>query len=156
MIDNWAPRGVSCHPTLRSILLLIVLVSLSACARPSSAPPRTAPAPSAAADPVDDVAELIVAADGYFSSGEAAYGRGEYATADERFQRALDVYLDANIGPQDRAALQSAFNDLFNRIHALSINGLIGGAGELVVLDEEELPSPSAEDLADLHARLEA
>ncbi len=160
MIDNWAPRGVSCQPagvaTARSILLLIVLVSLSACARPSATPLQTAPAAPAAAGPVDDIAELTAAAEGYLLLGEEAYRRGEYATADERFERALDVYLDANVAPQDRAALQSAFNDLFNRIHALSINGLIGGLGELVILDEEELPSPSAEDLADLHARLEA
>ena len=160
MIDNCTPREISRQPTgsatLRSILLLIVLVSVSGCARPSATPPETAPAAPAAAASVDDVAELIAAAEGYLLLGEEAYRRGEYATANDRFQRALDVYLDANVAPQDRDALQSAFNDLFNRIHALSINGLIGGAGELVVLDEEELPSPSAEDLADLHARLEA
>ncbi len=160
MIDSWTPPRVLQHAarsaTLRSILLLVVLVSVSACAGASSAPPQTEPAPAAVAGPVDEVAELIVAADGYFLSGQEAYRRGEYATADERFQRALDVYLDAVVGPQDRDALRSAFNDLFNRINALSINGLIGGADELVVLDEEELPSPSAEDLAALHARLEA
>ena len=154
MIDRWAlRRGFRGWGT---IPLLILLVSTSACARSSAAPPQTQAAAPAASAPVDDVSDLIAEAEGYFSFGEEAYGRGEYATADDRFQRALDVYLDANIGPQDREALQSAFNDIFNRIHALSINGLIDAPDELVDLDDEELPTPSAEDLADLHARLEA
>lgn len=160
MTDSWAPRKVfqqrAGGATWRSIPLLILMVFVTACAGSSAPPPRTGPASPATTAATDDVAALIVAADDYFRFGEEAYQRGEYATADERFQRALDVYLDADVAPPDRDAMQSAFNDLFNRIHALTINGLIGGPGELVVLDDEELPSPSAEDLADLHARLEA
>lgn len=121
----------------------------------STPPAQTAPAlPQPSSGPTRDVAELIVEAESYFSYGEDAYRRDEYATADDRFQRALDVFLDANVRPEEREALQVAFNDLFNRIHALSIEGLISNPDDLVSLDDEELPAPSEEDLANLRARL--
>lgn len=153
-----APAGVLRHPArgkvLRSLLLVSLLAGSMACAG-STPPPQTAPAlPEPGSGPTRDVAELVVEAESYFFYGEDAYRRGEYATADDRFQRALDVFLDANVRPEERGSLQVAFNNLFNRIHALSIEGLISRPDDLVSLDEEELPEPSEADLANLRARL--
>lgn len=153
-----APTEVFRHPAggklLRSLLLVSLMVGSMACAG-STPPAQTAPTlPEPSAGSTRDVAELIVEAESFFSYGEDAYRRDEYATADDRFQRALDVFLDANVRPEERGALQAAFNDLFNRIHALSIEGLISSPDDLVSLDDEELPAPSEEDLANLRARL--
>ena len=38
----------------------------------------------------------------------------------------------------------------------MTFDGLIAGPDEIVPVENNELPSPNAEDLADLHARLEA
>ncbi|MEE3151834.1 MAG: hypothetical protein VX300_06130, partial [Acidobacteriota bacterium] len=141
----------------RLALLLITLVWLPACAGPSTRPVNTLPPQLAPAEPVNKVADLLTEAESYFVQGEEAYRRGEYGTADDRFQRALDVYLDANVTPSDRDALHAALIDLFNRIHVvMTFDGLIAGPDEIVPVENNELPSPNAEDLADLHARLEA
>lgn len=158
MICSGALRLGSIDAAARVVLLLVsAVVWLSACAGSSSAPPQTLPTPPATVEQVNDVADLLNEAEAYFSQGEDAYNRGEYEVADDRFQRALDVYLDANIATQDRDTLHAALINLFNRIHVvMSIDGLIDGPDEFVSAENEELPSPSAEDLADLHARLEA
>ncbi len=140
---------------MRSLLLLPFLIVSAACASSSPAPQTVPAQPEPGAVSTQQVADLIVEADSYFTYGEDAYRRGDYATADDRFQRALDVFLDANVGEEEREALQVAFNDLLNRYHALNIEGLISGPDEFVSLDDEELPAPSAEDLARLRARLE-
>ena len=137
----------------RSIVLFLSLVGVAACAG-SAPPPETAPAVPEPVRASDDMAALREEAEGHFASGEEAYRRGEYATADDRFQRALDVYLDADVPGVQREELQTAFNDLVNRIHALGIEELIPSSDELVDLDDEELPSPSAEDLEKLRERL--
>ena len=154
MICSGALRLGSIDAAARVVLLLVsAVVWLSACAGSSSAPPQTLPTPPATVEQVNDVADLLNEAEAYFSQGEDAYNRGEYEVADDRFQRALDVYLDANIATQDRDTLHAALINLFNRIHvAMSIDGLIGGPDEFVSAENEELPSPSAEDLADLQA----
>ena len=170
MTDRWAqrselgkvpvtaPAAIFGHPAwakvLRSLLLVSLMAASTACAG-STPPPQTAPAlAEPSSGPTHNVAALIVEAESYFSYGEDAYRRNEYATADDRFQRALDVFLDANVRPQEREALQAAFNNLFNRIHALSVEGLISRPDDLVSLDDEELPAPSEADLANLRARL--
>jgi len=155
MTNTWAPHRRA--TTAKFCLLVFLLGASVACA--SATPPQTAPAlpepgTGAAAGPTREISDLARDAESYFSYGEDAYRRGEYATADDRFQRALDVYLDSNVRPEDREARQREFNDLFNRIHALNIEALIASPDDLVSIDDEELPAPSEEALANLRARL--
>lgn len=160
MIDAWAQRRNRGGRTYRSVsfsfLLIAALASSAACSGQQQ-PPETSPTPpsSAAAPGVRSLTDLQTEAESYFDFGEEAYRRGEYATADDRFQHALDVYVNARVSDADRPGLQAAFNDLFNRIHALEVEGLIEQADELVMIDDEELPAPSEEDLARLRSRLE-
>jgi len=154
MTDSWAPARDRRGLLTRSVFLVFLLAIPLACASTQQAR-QTAPVQPEPAGPSDHLEELRIEAEGYFDFGEDAYRRGEFATAEDSFQRALDVYLDANVAQEDRAGLQAAFNDLFNRVHALTIEDLISPDGDLVELDEEELPAPSEEDLAALRARLE-
>jgi len=154
MIETWADCRIVAGKSLKSLLCVLLFVTSAACGG-SSAPPQTAPAVPEPQGPVSAIQALQDEAESYFSYGEEAYRRGEYATADDRFERALEVYLDANVEPEERDALQAAFNDLFNRIHALGFEGLVPVSDDLVSLDDEELPAPSEEDLANLRARLE-
>ncbi len=157
MICSGALRLGSRNVAGRLALLLITLVWLSACVGSPSQPVSTLPSPPAPAEPTNKIADLHSKAESYFLQGEEAYRRSEYGTADDRFQRALDVYLDANVTPNDRDALHAALIDLFNRIHVvMTFDGLIAGPDEIVPVEKDELPSPNVEDLADLHARLEA
>jgi len=146
-------RGARGRPGLPFLFLMALAVGVTACAG-SSAPPQTAPAIPEPGAGVDDMDQLREEAEGFFVNGEEAYRRGDYTTAEQRFERALDVYLDASIRPEDRDSRQAAFNDLFNRIHGLGLESLIPASDELVELGDEELPSPSAEHLAELRARL--
>jgi membrane-bound lytic murein transglycosylase D len=168
MINSWATRSARHRPRRSSaaarrshrlsfVLLLALLATSVACGSSQPAPQTTParPEPGVTAPPVRTLASLTEEAESYFAYGEEAYRRGEFATADERFTRALDVYLDAHVTEHEREALQAAFNDMFNRIHALTIEGLVATPDELVSIDDEELPAPSEEDLARLRARLE-
>jgi len=156
MTDSWAQTRGPGGLLARSVLLILLLVVIGACASTQQSA-QTSPASPDPTVTVRSIDELQAEAESYFDFGEEAYRRGEYATAHDRFQRALDVYLDADIRDEDREALQVSFNDLFNRIHALEIEGLINPDGDrdLVSLDDEELPAPSEEDLAVLRSRLE-
>lgn len=153
MKDSWAHKRGHRGPSFRSVLLILLLATSVACAGSQPAP-QTSPTRPPEAGPSPALAALMEEAESYFAYGEESYRRGEYATADDRFERALDVYLGAEVPEQDRDELQAAFNHMFNRIHALSIEGLIAIPGELVLIDDEELPAPSEEDLANLRARL--
>jgi membrane-bound lytic murein transglycosylase D len=133
---------------------MLLVAAAAACGR-SSAPPTTAPAVPEPAAPTRAIEAIQQEAESYFAYGEEAYRRGEFATADERWRRALEVYLNASVPEEDREALQVAFNDIFNRMHTLGFEGLVPVSEDLVSLDDEELPAPSEEDLANLRARLE-
>lgn len=155
MINSWAQRWAHRRPW-KTVLLFGMLAASMACAgsqpRPQATPARPEPGTSTSVRSLESLAEE---AESYFAYGEEAYRRGEFATADDRFQRALDVYLDASVREEDREAVQQAFNEMFNRYHALSIEGLVATPTELVLIDDEELPAPSEEDLAKLRARLD-
>lgn len=136
--------------------LLFVLVGLLSvgCSRFNSAPPEATPTAPEAAASRDSFAAVQEEAERHFAAGEQAYRAGRYAAADQQFQRALDAYLEADLAASYRDAHQAAFNDLFNRIHALGLAELIPITDELVLLDDEPLFSPSEEALADLRERL--
>jgi membrane-bound lytic murein transglycosylase D len=134
-------------------VLFLLLIAVAACSG-SSAPPQTAPVlPEPESAPV--IAMLREEAGRHFDAGETDYRAGDYAAADQHFQLALEVYLQANVGPAERNALQQEFNDLFNRIHALGLSELVSTtSADAVSLYDEPLPPPSAEHLDALRARL--
>ena len=134
--------------------LVLIAALATGCASASLAPETAATGPDGVYS-FDSLDELREDAERHFMAGEQAYLNGRYSFADQQFQRALDVYLDGYVAPDDRKGLQAAFNDLFNRIHAMSIEEMVPTSGNLVSLVDEPLPSPSAEDLEELRARLE-
>ena len=138
----------------RALLFVFVGLLTVGCSRFSSPALETTPTAPAAGSTRESFAAVQEEAERHFGAGERAYRAGRYAAADQQFQRALDVYLDADVAPQDRDAQQAAFNDLFNRIHALGLAELIPINNELVSLDDEPLSSPSEAALADLRERL--
>jgi len=91
MICSVALRLGSRDAAGRLALLLIILIWLPACAGSSARPVNALPTQLAPPDSVNKVADLLTEAESYFVQGEEAYRRGEYGTADDRFQRALDV-----------------------------------------------------------------
>ena len=138
----------------RALLFVFVGLLTTSCSRFSSPPPETTPTAPAAGSTGESFAAIQEEAERHFAAGERAYRAGRYSAADQQFQRALDIYLEADVAPQDRDAHQAAFNDLFNRIHALGLAELIPIDDELVSLDDEPLSSPSEAALADLRERL--
>ncbi len=154
MIDSRASYRLRRSNGVRFLFVVLLVGATAACGR-SAAPPETAPAVPEPSSQPSAIAAIQNEAESYYDFGEAAYRRGEFATADDRFQRALDVYLNASVAEEDREALRTSFNELFNRIHALGFEGLVPVTNDLVSLDDEELRPPSEEDLANLRSRLE-
>ena len=152
MTERWARWGG--QRAARALLFVFVGLLAAGCSRFSSPPPETTPTAPAVGSIRESFAAIQEDAERHFAAGEQAYRSGRYSAADQQFQRALDVYLEAEVGPQDREAHQAAFNDLFNRIHALGLAELIPINDDLVSLDDEPLFSPSEAALADLRERL--
>ena len=153
MSDGRAHRSVI-GSGIYAVALLLLVVLAPACASTQGAPQTEASAPQQAA-PRDTLEDLREDAERHFAAGEQAYIQGRYSFADQQFQRALDVYLEAEVAPEERPELLTAFNDLFNRIHAMGLSELVPTSREMVDLANEPLPPPSSEDLAELRARLE-
>lgn len=156
--DN--PMGWRMRFQLTAAIFCVLLLA-SACAR-TGAPPESsatvargeaAQQPQPASSP-PTFATLQEQAELHFEAGQRAYSEGNYRYADEQFQAALSVYLEAEVPAEIQPQLQEAFNELFTRIHALGLEGLMPTLDEEVLLPDEELPTPPEEELEALRARL--
>jgi len=116
--------------------LIVLLVSVTACAARTpapvaSAPVQTAPAPVAlvAPEPVDPVAQAILTAEGAFEAGRAASQQGHLNDARLAFDLALDTLLVMPGGARTDSRLSAAVDSLTDRISALELAALTSGDG---------------------------
>lgn len=95
-------------------------------ARTASAEAETDAEAAVAQAPVmsAEMEELRERAERHFQAGAQAYEAGMYEVAREHFDRALDVYLEADVAAADDEALRWAFNELVTRLHAVELDDL--------------------------------
>ena len=136
------------------VLLMLLIATTVACSRAASPPPELLP-PTVIEEHQPTVEELRVEADRRYGLGADALRNGDEASAQEHFDAALNVFMEADIPPGDEAEFRSAFNRLVNRVDAQQLDVyLIPVEASAPDLPSEEIPVLSSAEIDMLRARL--
>lgn len=107
--------------------------------------------------PLETVQGLADRADAQYWQGVEAQRVGDDASADEHFDQAVEVFLEADIPPGQEAEFRTAFNDLVNRVHAQQLDDFqVPIEAEATELPEEEIPVLSDAEIDLLRSRMTA
>ena len=124
------------------------------CSKVSAPPPELMPA-TAIEEPQTTVAELLFEADRLYALGAEALHDGDQDSAQEHFDAAIRVFMDADIPPGSEAEFRSAFNSVVNRVDAQQLDVyLIPVEASAPELPSEEIPVLSSAEIDMLRARL--
>ena len=153
-LDNSIPSSLISRRA-RRIGALVVLTAFSvACSSGSSAPPETAP-PTVTVESDTAVQELSEQADQLYWQGVEAQRQGNAADAQELFDQAVEVFLEADIPDGQEREFRVAFNDLVNRVHAQQLDDFqVPMEAEATELPEEEIPVLSDAEIDMLRTRM--
>lgn len=108
----------------------------------SAAQEQTSSAPVVKHPPEDRV--LIAAAKKAYESGVARYQAGQYQAAREDFNRAFDIFVTSGRDLKQDAALNSAFEDIVDKINSLEMDSLDQSNG---FTQQEQTPVGIANDV---------
>ncbi len=138
-----------------AIALLVLLAAIAAgCSKAAAPPPELVP-PTAIEAPQPTVEELRVEADRHYGLGIYALRGGDEAAAQQHFDAAISVFMEADIPQGDEAEFRSAFNWVVNRVDAEQLDVyLIPVEASAPDLPSEEIPVLSSAEIDMLRARL--
>ncbi len=136
------------------VLLILGAVAAIGCARASAPPPELQP-PTVIEEPQPTVEELRVEADRLYGLGAEALRTGDEAAAQEHFDAAISVFMEADIPPGREAEFRSAFNSVINQVDTQQLDVyLIPVEASAPELPSEEIPMLSSAEIDMLRARL--
>lgn len=136
------------------VLLVLLVAGLGACSKAAAPPPELLP-PTVLEEHQPTVEELRVEADRRYALGADALRSGDEDGAQQHFDAALNVYMEADIPLGDEAEFRSAFNSLVNRVDAQQLDVyLIPVEASAPELPSEEIPVLSSAEIDMLRARL--
>lgn len=138
----------------RTVALLVASVTGAACSSGGTPPPEVSPQ-AVVVEPEESVDSLRDQADAYYWKGVDAQRVDDAASAQEYFDRAVEVYLNADIPPGEEIEFRAAFNDLVNRVHAQQLDDFqVPIESAAPELPEEEVPALSAAEVDLLRSRM--
>ncbi|NKB89679.1 MAG: LysM peptidoglycan-binding domain-containing protein [Acidobacteria bacterium] len=155
LVKSTASSGAASRSPRPSVLVLTTLaVTLGACGGGSTQPPAVAPQ-AVLVEPTASVSELADQADQNYWFAVDAQQRGDADEAQEYFDRAVEVFLHADIPAGEEDAFRTAFNDLVTRVHAQQLDEFqVAAEAEATDLPEEEIPVLSEAEIELLRSRM--
>jgi membrane-bound lytic murein transglycosylase D len=136
------------------VATLALTTLVAACSSGGSAPPQVTPQ-MVVETPVTSVPELADQADEHYWQAVNAQRDGDEAGAQEHFDQAVEVFLNADIPDGQEGAFRAAFNDLVTRVHAQQLDEfLVPDETEATDLPEEEIPVLSDTEISLLRSRM--
>lgn len=129
---------------------------MSACSRAAGPPPEVQPRTELVEPPpAETVDELVFEAERYYLMGIEERQAGDTEAAEEHFDAAIRVFMEADVPPGEEEEFRQAFNTLVNRVQVATTEDLaIPIDADSTELTHQEIPPLSPAEVEMLRARL--